>query len=166
MELYHQITQFLYREARMLDNDLMREWLTAMVDPEISYQVVMTEERFRRDKAVAGSAEVKPFDDDINALELRVRHFETGLQSMMDPPQRLFRTITNIEAFHRDKDEEYLVFSHGLASRFRRQYEHEQLVFSREDVLRRAQDGGLRILSRRIVLPERVARNKNLLFFI
>lgn len=166
METYYEISQFLYREARVLDNELVREWLTDLVDPEIRYQMIISEERFRRDGSAAREREVRPYDDDMAALELRVRHFETGLQSMMDPPQRLCRAITNIEAYYRENNGEYLVYSNGFASRFRRQYEQEQLVYAREDVLRRGGDGALRVLSRSIVLPARVVRNKNLLFFL
>lgn len=166
MDLYHQITQFLYREARMLDQDLLREWLDTLVDPEIRYQMVMTEERFRKDKAPAAAREIMPYDDDHSALDLRVRQFETGLQTMLDPPQKIRRVITNIEAFHTDSDGEYLVLSYGIASRFRRLYEHEQTVYGREDVLKTVPNEGFRLRSRRINLDERVVRNKNLLFFL
>lgn len=166
METYHEIAQFLYREARMLDQELVREWLGAMLDPDIRYQMVVTEERFRQDNSPCVEREVKPYDDDMKALELRVRHFETGLQSMMDPAQRLCRSITNIEAYQGDSEQEYIVYSYGQISRFRRQYEQEQVVYAREDVLRRDGDGGLRLRSRCIRLPGRVLRNKNLLFFL
>ncbi len=166
LELHQEISQFLYREARMLDNELIRQWLTDVVDPQIRYQMVMTEERFRSDKGPAAAREVMAYDDDMMALELRVRHFETGLQSMMDPPQKICRLIANIEAYQGESEQEYRVFSYGHASRFRRLYERETLVYAREDVLRRSDDGALRLLSRRIALPERVVRSKNLLFFL
>lgn len=166
IELHHEIEQFLYREARLLDNEMLREWLDTMVSPDIRYQMVMHEERFRRDKSPAAAREVMPYDDDHAALDLRVRQFETGLQTMLDPPQRMRRVVTNIEAYHRDVEGEYLVYSNGIASRFRRLYEHEQTVFGRKDVLRKGQDGAFRLVSRRIDLDERVVCNKNLLFFV
>lgn len=150
----------------MLDREMLREWLTDVVDPDICYQMVIVEERFRRDRSPLEMREVMPYDDNIGTLELRVRQFETGLQSMINPPQRLRRTITNIEAFHNGKEGECLVVSHGIASRFRRQYEHEQVIYGREDILRRGKGGLFRLLSRRIELDERVVRNKNLLFFL
>jgi len=165
-ELHHEIAQFLYREAQLLDDELLREWLDDMVAPEISYRMVIAEERFRRDRTSARAREVMPYDDNMAALDLRVRQFETGLQSMMDPPQRMLRVITNIRAYHGSVHGEYRVMSCGIAARFRRQYEQEQLAFSRKDVLRRDEGGGLRLASRRIELPGRVVRNKNLLFFL
>jgi 3-phenylpropionate/cinnamic acid dioxygenase small subunit len=107
-----------------------------------------------------------PYDDDYAALEMRVRQFESGLQAMQDPRQRLRRVVTNVEAYHHDKEGEYLVRSYGIAFRFRRLYEHEQTVFARKDVLRKGQDGVFRLVSRRIGVDERVVRNKNLLFFL
>lgn len=166
IELHHEIEQFLYREARLLDSEMLREWLDTIVSPDIRYQMVMREERFRKDKSPVEAREVMPYDDDHAALDLRVKQFETGLQTMMDPPQRMRRVVTNIEAYHRDDEGEFLVYSNGIASRFRRLYEHEQTVFGRKDVLRRGPDGTLRLVSRRIDLDERVVRNKNLLFFI
>ncbi len=166
IDLHHEIEQFLYREARMLDREMLREWLTTIVAPDIRYQMVICEERFRKDKSPAELREVMPYDDDFAALDLRVRQFETGLQTMLDPPQRMRRAVTNIEAYHRDKEGEYLVLSNGIASRFRRLYEHEQAVFGREDVLRKGHDGEFRLVSRRVALDERVIRNKNLLFFL
>lgn len=166
IELHHEIEQFLYREARLLDNEELREWLTSIVDPEIRYQLIIRDERFRKDKSPEQDREVLPFDDDYNILDLRVRQFETGLQTMLDPAQRMFRVITNIEAFHNDSNDEFTVLSYGIVSRFRRLYESERSVYGREDVLRRAGDGNLRLLSRRIELGERVVRNKNLLFFL
>jgi 3-phenylpropionate/cinnamic acid dioxygenase small subunit len=165
IELHHEIEQFLYREARLLDSEQLREWLDTVVDPRIRYQMVMSQERFRKDKSPAEAREVMAYDDDHAALDLRVRQFETGIQTMLDPAQRMRRFITNVEAYHANEGE-YRVLSYGLVTRFRRLYEHEQTIYGREDILKRGEDGQLRLLSRRIDLDERVVRNKNLLFFL
>jgi 3-phenylpropionate/cinnamic acid dioxygenase small subunit len=166
IDLHHEIEQFLYREARMLDGEMLREWLDTVIDREIRYQMVSCEERFRKDRSPPEGREVMPYDDDYAALDLRIRQFETGIQTMLDPPQRLRRVVTNIQAYHHDCEHEYVVLSYGVAYRFRRLREHEQTVFRRRDILRRGEDGGLRLVSRRIDLDERVVRNKNLLFFV
>jgi len=165
-ELHHEIEQFLYREARMLDTERLREWLETLLDPQISYKMVIREERFRKDRRSTASKEVLPYDDDYTALDLRVSQFETGLQTMLDPPARMRRMITNIETFHGDKDGEYVVLTCGIGTRRRRLYEHEEIMFGREDVLRRGADGALRLLTRRVDLDDRVIPSKNLLFFL
>jgi len=166
IELHHEIEQFLYREARMLDNEMLRDWLSTIVHPDIRYRLVVRDERFRKDKSRDEAREVMPFDDDYNILDLRIRQFETGLQYMLDPAQRMFRVISNVEAFPADAENEFVVLSYGIVSRFRRLYESERSMFAREDVLRRGEDGQFRLLSRKIELGERVVRNKNLLFFL
>lgn len=165
-ETHHQIAQFLYTEARLLDNELLREWFDTMLDPDIRYQMVIREERFRKDKSPPEAREIMPFDDTHRDLDMRIRQFESGLQTMLNPAQRMHRAINNIEAFESDAEDEYLVLSYGTAYRHRRLYEHEQVVFGRSDVLKNAGEGGLRLVSRRIELDERVVRNKNLLFFL
>jgi 3-phenylpropionate/cinnamic acid dioxygenase small subunit len=166
IELHHEIEQFLYGEAWMLDNEMIREWFDTCIDPEIIYQMVNYEERLRKDRSPASASVVMPYDDDHETLDMRIRQYESGLQTMQDPKQRLRRTITNIQAFHHDKDDEYLVLSNGITTRFRRLYENEMVIYGREDVLRKGDDGKFRIVSRRINLDERVIRNKNLLFFL
>jgi len=166
IEIHHEIAQFLYHEARLLDNEMLREWFDTMLDAEIRYQMVMHQERLRKDKSAPEEREIMPFDESLKDLDLRIRQFETGLQTMLNPPQRIRRAITNIEAFHQDREGEYLVSSYGVANRHRRAYEHEQVVYGRSDLLRKCEEGGFRIVSRRIDLDERVMRNKNLLFFL
>jgi len=166
IELHHEIEQFLYNEALMLDKEMVRDWLSDVVHPDIRYQMVVTEERFRKDKSTSAARAVLPYDDGMQELELRVRQFETGLQTMMDPPQRLSRAVNNVQVFHGDSEREFVALSQGMLSRFRRQYEHEQVIYRREDILKRGDDNALRLLRRRIELGERVIRNKNLLLFL
>jgi len=128
--------------------------------------MIIRDERFRKDKSPEESREVMPFDDDYAILDLRIRQFETGLQYMLDPAQRMFRVISNVEAFQGEREGEITALSYGTVSRYRRLYESERSVYGREDVLKRGDDGRLRLRSRRIELGERVVRNKNLLFFL
>ncbi len=166
MEMHHAISQFLYSEAEMLDQERLREWADDVVDPSISYRMIVTDERVRKDKAPAEEREVFVYDDDHAAINMRVRQFESGHQTMNDPVQRMLRSITNIRAFHGDADDEFTVLSYGIVSRSRRLYENERTSYRREDVLKRMPDGNFRLLSRRVDLVERVVRNKNLLFFL
>ena len=166
MELHHEIEQFLYTEAHMLDHEMLREWLSTVVDPGIRYLMVVADERFRKDKSPAEDREVFLYDDDFGALDMRIRQFESGLQTMGNPAQRMFRMISNVRAYHNPTDGEFTVLSYGLTSRFRRLYENEQVAYSRKDILKKEENGSFRLLSRRIELGERVVRNKNLLFFL
>ncbi len=165
-DIHYQIEQFLYDEARMLDQERFREWVDTVIDPAISYQMVVREERYLKDKTPEVNRELKIYDDDLRTLDLRVQQFETGLQRMMDPPQRLQRFISNVSAFHQAEDGKFRVLSYGKVYRSRREYERSEVVYRREDTLRKEGNEKFRIVNRRIDLIERVVTSKNLLFFL
>lgn len=165
-DLHFEIEQFLFHEARLLDSNALREWITTLVDPGFRYQVVMREERMRKDRRSPESGMMFINDDSFEVVDMRIRQFESGLQTMLDPGQRLRHNLFNISVFHGESENEYRVLANGLAYRHRRLYEHEQVVYGREDRLRRDADGNLRLVHRRVELDERVSRNKNLLFLL
>lgn len=165
-DLHFEVEQFLFHEARLLDAHELREWITTLVDPAFRYQVVMREERMRRDRRPAESGVIYVNDDSYDVVDMRIRQFESGMQTMLDPIQRLRHNLFNISVFHDENENAYRVVCNGLAYRHRRLYEAEQVVYGREDLLRRDADGKLRLAHRRVELDERVSRNKNLLFFL
>ncbi len=55
VELQLAVQRFLHKEARLLDEGLLRDWLEQLVDPQIAYRVVIREERFLRDKPIESS---------------------------------------------------------------------------------------------------------------
>ena len=166
IDVHYEIEQFLYGEARVLDDYELRRWIDDFVDPEIRYRMVVSEERFRKDRRKGANSEVPIYDDDYEVLAIRVRQFESGLQAMLDPLQRIRRVITNISAFAQDEEGRFRVLCSGIASRHRRLDENDRVVFGREDILRRNDGGGFRLVERRVELGERVVSSKNLLFFL
>ena len=165
-ELHQDIERFLYREARTLDQERFREWLDTMIDPAIHYQMVVRDERYLKDKTPEDEREVFVYDDELDSLDMRVRQFETGLQFMMDPPQKLVRFVSNVDAFQDPESGLTEVVSCGKAYRYRRGYEQSEVVYRRTDLVRQEGEGAFRIVRRRIDLLERVVSSKNLLFFL
>ncbi len=166
LEEHYRIEQFLYAESTLLDEERIRTWLDTVVDPAIRYQMVIPEVRHARDKTPQNLRELMIYDDDLTALKLRVRQFETGLQRMMDPRQYVRRFISNVRAVQTGTEGQYEVTSYGKAYRFRREYDKDEVVYQRTDLIARGGDVGFRLLKRRIDLFERVIRSKNLLFFL
>ena len=164
-DVQHQVEHFLYSEAAVLDQEQVSHWVNAMLDPAIRYQMVIRDERHVRDKAQQSARELMIYDDDLFAINLRLRQFETGLQRMMDPGQYIRRFISNIRATAADTDGQFNVVSYGKAYRFRREYDQDEVVYERNDLICREGDS-FRILHRRIDLFQRVIRSKNLLFFL
>ncbi|AIT82146.1 aromatic-ring-hydroxylating dioxygenase subunit beta [Novosphingobium pentaromativorans] len=166
MEVHHSIEQFLYAEAAILDRDDLGYWVNSVLDPGIRYQMVVQADRHVRDKAPLSQRELMIYDDDLTALKLRVRQFDTGLQRMMDPRQHIRRFISNVRVVETETPGEFEVTSYGKAYRFRREYDKDEVVYQRTDLLRQGGDEGFILLKRRIDLFERVIRSKNLLFFL
>ena len=165
MELHHAITQHYYREARMLQDCMYREWLAEMVAEDIHYWMPVREQRFIRDRRPPPTpADAAIFNDDHEMLHLRVERMNSGQVWMEDPPSRIRYIIANIEAFHGGNDDEFEVFCNFSVHRHRRQREHSIHTGGREDLLRR--DGeGFRLARRKILLDARVVQDKNLYFF-
>lgn len=165
--LHHEVSQFYFREARVLGNRQPRVWLESMVDANIHYWLPIFEDRFAKDQRPQPTPnEPAVYNDNYKDLENRVARLETGLVWMEDPPSRLRVLVNNIEAYHTGRADLIATFCNVHIYRNRRQREETNHFYGREDVLRRAADGRLRLLRRKITLDQRVVLDKNLYFFM
>ncbi|MGQ0696865.1 MAG: aromatic-ring-hydroxylating dioxygenase subunit beta [Panacagrimonas sp.] len=164
--VHSEAAAFLYLEARLLGTAQERVWLNEMVHPEIAYRVSSRQLRSSKDRRYAQPNEVFHFDDDYSALDRRVAQPESGLQWRSDPPETLIYYVSNIEVFEDEKPGDLRVYSNVLMIRDRRVYESDQFHYRRDDVLRRGDDGALRLYSRNVVYGQRFVQGKNLLFFL
>lgn len=159
--------RFLYREARLLDTEKLREWLAQLVDPAIRYTIVSRQLRARRDKRYnAQPAEMYIYDDDYGFLQARVEQSYSTMAWRLDPPERYRRLITNIEVFETGQPGDYAVRSYCHATRARRGLEVDTFVCCREDTLRAAPDGAFRLARRFIDFDERSVLGRNLALFL
>ena len=160
------VASFLYLEARLLGTAQERVWLNEMVHPEVTYRVSSRQLRSSKEKRYTQPNEVFHFDDDYAALDKRAAQTESGLQWRSDPPETLIYYVSNIEVFEDEKPGDLRVYSNVLMIRDRRVYESDQFHYRRDDVLRRGDDGALRLYSRNVVYGQRFVQGKNLLFFL
>ncbi len=165
LELFHQIEQFYFREARLFNEKRYREWLESMVDREVYYWLPIFEERYRADRKPPPEFPPAIYDDNYKDLEERIERFETNLIWMEDPPSRIRHLITNLEVYHAANADELETFSNFLVCRNRREHEQTLMIGGREDRLRRHPDGW-RLLRRKINVPQRVIMDTNLYYFI
>lgn len=165
-EIWRQAERFLYREARLLDNEHLQQWLSEMVDKSVRYLIVTCELRYRKERRYqAGAIEAYIYDDNYTFLETRVNQFHSGNQWRADPAERYRRLVTNIEVFVSDRPDEFLVRSNCFAQRARRAYEVDTFVYCREDILSKRGDGPMKLLSRRIDFDERSVGGRNMAMF-
>jgi ethylbenzene dioxygenase beta subunit len=164
-----EITDFLYREAELLDDGRHREWMD-LVTEDVRYQVPIriTKERIL-EGGVSGVVEnMFHMDEDRDSLEMRVERVETGFAWAEEPPSRLRHFITNIrvgEVRETSSGEESDVRSNLLLFRSRwDDPEHVVLSAERRDVLRRV-DGEWKLAKRVVLLDSATLPTMNISFF-
>lgn len=158
----HQVTQFLYLEAALLDSGRHREWLELLCD-EIRYQMLVTVTL--RTGEADPSARMGHFDEDRYSLTKRVERLESRHAWTEDPPSRTRRFVTNVSGRY-GPGAELEVDSYLLLFRSRGDSRApEWLSVARSDRLQRRPDG-LRLLERRITVDESVLRTQNLAVFL
>lgn len=164
--LHHDISQHYYREVRMFQDRQHREWLAELVAPDIHYWMPVYEQRFVRDRRPPPTPnDAAIYNDDYDELKQRVERLYTGQVWMEDPPSNIRYLITNVEAYHTDKPEEFQCYANICVHRHRRQREGTTHFLGREDLLRRT-DNGFQVARRKINLDVRVVQDKNLYFFV
>jgi ethylbenzene dioxygenase beta subunit len=166
LALIREVEQSLYREARLLDDERLEEWLDTLTE-DIHYFMPAVEARFRADTSAPldGMRRMAWFNDDLEMLFVRVGRLLTGTAWAEDPPTRYAHLVTNIEVELTDLPDEYRVYSNVFAYRNRNEKDEDVLVVRREDIWRRI-DGQLR-LARRYMKPTwNVLLSKNLNLFL
>ena len=162
--LYHEVVDWLYAEADILDRRDLRAWLDLLTD-DIRYVVPV---RVTTAHTLDGSAlsDMAHFDEDRYSLHKRVERFETEHAWAEDPPSRTRHFVTNVRCREGESPGELEVESNLLLFRSRGDVREPDLLSGRRnDTLRRTPDG-LRLARREVVLDESVLRTQNLAVFL
>jgi 3-phenylpropionate/cinnamic acid dioxygenase small subunit len=166
----HEVEEFLYGEAELLDERRYEEWLDLFTD-DAHYWMPMRrnvsagerEREFTRE-----GKDVNWFDEGKDTLTRRVKQILTGVHWAEQPPSRICHMISNVQIVHVKPEgpspTEVEVKSRFLVYRNRLETETDFLVGKREDRLRRV-DGGWKIARRKIILDQSVLLTKNLTVF-
>jgi 3-phenylpropionate/cinnamic acid dioxygenase small subunit len=175
-ELIREVEQFLYREARLLDERRFHEWLQLFTDDVCYWMVTRSNLYPRSSKAIAilnpgrnvdettEEDGLAVLDETKKTLEGRIARLETGMAWAEDPPSRTRHLIANIEVAPGHTASELEVFSSFIVYRNRSETEQDFYVGKRRDALRRI-DATLRISSRKITLDQNVLVAKNISIF-
>ena len=176
-ELLREVEQFLYREARMLDERRFHEWLELFTDdvrywmagrstryPRSSKAITVLDPEQRQESDLAIEDELAILDETKVTLGGRVARLDTGMAWGEDPPSRTRHIISNIEVEPGDTASELKVYSNFLVYRTRAESEQDFYVGARQDVLRRV-DGAWKIARRKLVLDQNVLLPKNVSIF-
>jgi 3-phenylpropionate/cinnamic acid dioxygenase small subunit len=157
MALREEVEQFLYREARLLDERRLTEWLDLLADDIFYYMPIVRNIKFG-DWDLEYSdpeSEISYFDETKDILEGRVRQINTGVHWAEEPVSRFVHIITNVEITKDEGDEvevatKFFVYQNRLAD------EVNHFVGRRYDLLRRDPDTVFKVVKRKILLAQNV----------
>jgi 3-phenylpropionate/cinnamic acid dioxygenase small subunit len=168
--LTHEVAEFLYREAELLDERRYDEWLALLAD-DLRYWMPMRRNvkygeevrEFTRE-----GQDIAWFDEGKDTLARRVKQIQTGIHWAEEPVSRISHLVTNVRLVEATPSvaeaREVTARCRFLIYRNRVETETDILVGKREDVLRRDGDDW-RIARRKIILDQNVLLSKNLTFF-
>jgi len=176
-DLIREVEQFLYREARLLDDRRFHDWLTLFTD-DVRYWMASRTNRYpKSSKAISILDPDRYVEDDIGredelaildetkeTLTGRVARLDTGMAWAEDPPSRTRHMISNIEVEAGEVESEIRVYSNFIVYRSRAETEQDFYVGARQDVLRRV-DGEWKIAYRKLILDQNVLLAKNVSIF-
>ena len=105
--LRHSVEQFLYREARLLDDRKFRDWLELFTD-DVRYWMPTRFNRLRDGPEEQWEVEKEHdtlgfFDETKESLQRRVERFYSGMAWAEDPPSRTRHFLSNIEVLETEK---------------------------------------------------------------
>ncbi len=172
-EVMREIEQFLYREARLLDDRQFHQWVDLFTDdvrywiplrsnryPAISKAISIRDGSRYEEEDLSKEDELAIMDETKESLERRIARLDTGMAWAEDPPSRTRHLISNIEVHPGEQASELKVYSNFIMYRNRAERDQDFYVGSREDVLRRV-ESAWKIAYRKIILDQNVLLAKN-----
>ena len=150
------VESFLYREARLMDENLYDEWLSLWTQDAL-YWVPCN--RDDSDPAL----EISAIYDDRARLQVRIDRLKSGVAYAQDPKSRMRRFISNIEIERADNGD-LIVSSNFLLVELRRS---KQDVFAGRTIHRlRSDDDSFKISYKKVLLVNNDEVIDNLTFLV
>jgi 3-phenylpropionate/cinnamic acid dioxygenase small subunit len=155
--LQQAVQEFLYLEARLLDERRLNEWLDFFADDLHYFMPIRRNVKFG-DWDLEYSdpeSEISYFDEGKDILEGRVRQMNTGVHWAEEPVSRFEHLVANVEIAAVNGDE-VQVNSKFFCYQNRLQDEVNMFVGRRYDLLRRDPVTNFKIVKRKILLAQNV----------
>lgn len=158
---YLAATEFLFREAELLDSRRFWDWLSLLTD-DVTYQVPV---RYTSEGADEHSSTMFHFNESRQTLQWRVERLDTEMAWAEGPPSRTRHFVSNVRVTPRSADElevrSYLLLYRNRGGEER----HDLLSGERYDVLRWTADGW-RLTKRTVLLDQVTLGTQNLAIFL
>lgn len=149
--LCREVEQFLYREARLLDEYKFEEWLSVFTK-DCRYVIPSRENRKEPGDGIrAGPGDLPLVDDDKEFLGARIARLRSGFAHAEEPLSRTRHIVSNIELVAGDLAAGLRVFSNVIVFQSRLEKTEKFYIGRRDDELVRL-DGSIMIRRRTVVL--------------
>lgn len=152
-------SQFLAREARLLDEGREEEWFE-LLDDDILYSIPMRQATEPRSQEVDRSA--YRLRDTKAHLRTRLDRIQTGMAYSEVPASRTMRIVGSVEVTGKPEPDLVAVSSALLVYRQRGIDPHHDLIPCRRNDRLRLTSDGVRLLSREVILTETILATPNL----
>lgn len=165
--LYGEMSQLLYREARLLDEYLYDEWFQLLA-PDIRYRIPARRSHYQRDNRAAGlhRLDTDHFDDDRESLRLRIGRLQRPGPSSLDPRPREVRIVSNIEVMPGDEVGVIRAYSTVLLVRNRLFDREDSIAARRDDLWRGETSDALRLVRRTVLITQNSVLASNMASFL
>lgn len=140
--LHHEVSQFIYREARHQDNHEYDAWEALWTDDGV-YWIPANGECGDPEQ------EMSIIYDNRSRIALRVRQFHTGKRYSQSPRSPLRRVISNVEILENDGTD-LVVTANAIV--FEAHARGDTIWGSRNEYKLRREDGALRMAAKKVVL--------------
>jgi 3-phenylpropionate/cinnamic acid dioxygenase small subunit len=140
--LHHEVSQFIYREARHQDNHEYDAWEALWTDDGV-YWIPANGEAGNPEQ------EMSIIYDNRSRIALRVRQFHTGKRYSQSPRSPLRRVISNVEVLEND-GADLVVTANAIV--FEAHARGDTIWGSRNEYRLRREDGVLRMAGKKVVL--------------
>lgn len=142
--LHHEVSQFIYREARLQDDHHYDVWESLWTDDALYWVPANGDDRIDPDQ------EMSIIYDNRSRIALRVRQLYTGRRWAQEPRSNLRRTISNIELTIADGNE-IQAAANGII--FESHPRGDVVWAGRFKYMLRRVDGALRMVRKTVLLP-------------
>ena len=156
-DLRSEVEQFLFKEARLLDERKLTEWLDLIAEDIWYFMPIRRNIKFGDWDLEFSDPEneISYFDEGKDILEGRVRQINSGVHWAEEPVSRFEHVISNVEIVDVEGDNVY-VDSKFFCYQNRLADEVQMFVGRREDMLRRDAVTSFKIVKRKIIVAQSV----------
>ncbi len=165
--LQHEIEQFYYWEAKLLNDRRFPEWF-ALLAADIHYFMPLRRTHLMRDatQEYSGVGEYAHFDDNAEMMHGRLRKITSDVGWSENPASRTRHAVSHVMIVEGDEPGEYQVSSVFFVYRNRAERHVDIFAGERKDLLRRVDsEAGFEIVNRTILIDQSTILSNNLSFF-